>query len=150
MALFTEEAESSASDESPQQQQDFNSASAGFVEALYADYLNDPNSVSRDWQRFFSQIAPHEWPQPQIGPSFEVRSMFNPPSDDAAAGPHFAGSNGNLLEGQVTARPTVDMAVLQDRVDQMVRAFRVRGHMVSTLDPLGLPLPPQREVVEVL
>jgi len=142
MALFTEEAESSASDES--QQNEINSANAGFVEALYADYLNDPNSVSRDWQRFFSQIAPHEWPQPQIGPSFEVRSVFNPPSDDA--GSHSAGSNGATLEGQVTARPSVDMAVLQDRVDQMVRAFRVRGHMVSTLDPLGLPRPPQPEL----
>ena len=136
MALITEE------------DQDFNSMSASFVEALYADYLRDPNSVSHDWQRFFAQIAPHEWPQPQLGPSFPTFSMFNPP--DA----HPAGANGNAAAANGTAyangrpgtKPALDMAVLQDRVDQLVRAFRVRGHMVSALDPLGLPRPQQPEL----
>ena len=50
MALVTDE-----------DQQDFNSMSASFVEALYADYLRDPNSVSHDWQRFFAQMPTHEW-----------------------------------------------------------------------------------------
>src|SRR6185503_11551866 len=83
MALVTEE-----------EQQDFNSMSASFVEALYADYLRDPNSVSHDWQRFFAQIAPHEWPQPQLGPSFPTFSMFNPPVDSHPAGVN-GGTNGS-------------------------------------------------------
>ena len=33
------------------------------------------------------------------------------------------------------------MAVLQDRVDQLIRAYRVRGHLVAQLDPLGFPRP---------
>jgi len=33
------------------------------------------------------------------------------------------------------------LAALQDRVDQLVRAYRVRGHMISKVDPLGLPRP---------
>ncbi len=33
------------------------------------------------------------------------------------------------------------MAVLQDRVDQIIRAYRVRGHLVAQLDPLGFPRP---------
>ena len=64
MALFTED-----------ETQDLNTMNASFVEALYADYLNDPNSVSQDWQRFFSQIGSHEWPTPQIGPSFAPSSV---------------------------------------------------------------------------
>ena len=129
MALVTEE------------DQDFNSMSASFVEALYADYLRDPNSVSHDWQRFFSQMSPHEWPQPQLGPSFTSHSMFNPPAVAAGA----AGGNGST-NGHAAAKPPVDMAVLQDRVDQLIRAFRVRGHMVAALDPLGLPRPHQPEL----
>jgi 2-oxoglutarate dehydrogenase E1 component len=39
-----------------------------------------------------------------------------------------------------------DMAVRQDRVDQLVRAFRVRGHMISKVDPLGLPRPHYEEL----
>jgi len=33
------------------------------------------------------------------------------------------------------------VAFLQDRVDQLVRAFRVRGHLMSVIDPLGRPRP---------
>ncbi|MBL9094881.1 MAG: 2-oxoglutarate dehydrogenase E1 component [Planctomycetaceae bacterium] len=135
MALFTEDPETGSSGDDDFQNQ-FNSMSAGFVEALYADYLNDPNSVSNDWQRFFAKFGAHEWPQPQIGPSFPSHSVFNPPADASPAG-------GN---GQAGGRHGIDMAVLQDRADQMVRAFRVRGHMVSQLDPLGLPRPPQPEL----
>jgi 2-oxoglutarate dehydrogenase E1 component len=137
MALFTEESETDSSGDDFNN--DFNSMSAGFVEALYADYLNDPNSVSRDWQRFFSKFAAYEWPRPQLGPSFKAHSVFNPPADGGPA----TATNGR---GAVPAKHGIDMVVLQDRVDQMVRAFRVRGHMVATLDPLGLPRPPQPEL----
>jgi 2-oxoglutarate dehydrogenase E1 component len=33
------------------------------------------------------------------------------------------------------------VAFLQDRVDQLVRAFRVRGHLMAEIDPLGRPRP---------
>ncbi len=35
----------------------------------------------------------------------------------------------------------IEVALLQDRVDQLVRAYRVRGHLVAAVDPLGLPRP---------
>ncbi len=41
---------------------------------------------------------------------------------------------------------SMEAAVRQDRVDQLVRAYRVRGHMVAQIDPLGLPRPPQPEL----
>ena len=134
MALFTEESE------------EINSGNAAFVEALYADYLNDPNSVSHDWQRFFAQIAPHEWPQPQIGPSFTPSSVFNPPSA-APSVAHTTNGNGAAANGHAaTVKHGMDMAVFQDRVDQLIRAYRVRGHMIAALDPLGLPRPHQPEL----
>ena len=34
---------------------------------------------------------------------------------------------------------TSNIAARQDRVDQLVRKFRVRGHRFADLDPLGLP-----------
>ena len=33
------------------------------------------------------------------------------------------------------------VAFLQDRVDQLVRAYRVRGHLMAEIDPLGRPRP---------
>jgi len=38
------------------------------------------------------------------------------------------------------------LVALQDRVDQLVRAYRVRGHMIAKVDPLGLPRPHYEEL----
>lgn len=39
-----------------------------------------------------------------------------------------------------------DMAIRQDRVDQLIRAYRVRGHMIANVDPLGINRPDHREL----
>ena len=111
-----------------------NSLSLGFVEGLYADYLDDPASVSADWRRYFQEmnggkraVAAHRG-----GPTFRPSSLFNPPSKSGANGA------ADMRELQV--------AVLQDRVDQLVRAYRVRGHMIAKIDPLGLGRPHQPEL----
>ena len=88
-----------------------------FVELLYADYLENPMSVSPDWRAYFaplsgSGLTPVDLRGPQITPA-----------------PLFAVQSGGVD----------DVAVLQDRLDQLVRAYRVRGHMIADLDPLGLP-----------
>ncbi len=105
-----------------------NSLNLGFVEALYADYLANPSSVSADWRRYFQKLTNgSRGVAPRSGPSFRPASLFNPPAPAAAASPG--------------ATRDLEMALLQDRVDQLIRAFRVRGHMVATIDPLGMPRP---------
>lgn len=103
-----------------------NSLSVGFVENLYANYLEDPASVSADWRRYFKEISGGARPgkRPRMEPSFQPASIFNPRS----------ARDGN---GSATVRE-LEMAVLQDRVDQLVRAYRVRGHMIAQIDPLGI------------
>ncbi|HVW27208.1 MAG TPA: 2-oxoglutarate dehydrogenase E1 component [Polyangiaceae bacterium] len=46
----------------------------------------------------------------------------------------------------VSSNETLDIAIRQDRVDQLVRAYRVRGHMIAKIDPLGMPRPPMAEL----
>jgi len=104
-----------------------------FVEGLYAEFLRDPQAVDPGWRQYFEKIdgrgnvAP-----PRSGPSFRIRSLFNP-------GP---------ADGAVSARPSgtrrareMDIAARQDRVDQLIRNYRVRGHRIARLDPLGFPPP---------
>ena len=57
-----------------------------------------------------------------------------------------AGARANGLALVTAPSPASDMAVRQDRVDQLVRAFRVRGHMIAKVDPLGLPRPHYEEL----
>ena len=108
--------------------------SLAFVEGLYADYLHEPASVPADWRRYFDQVAQGDRfaDRPRLEPGFAPTSVFNPPALEARNG-----KNGK--------RPA-EAAVLQERVDMLIRAYRVRGHMVASIDPLGRPRPPQPEL----
>ena len=95
-----------------------------FVEELYGRYLENPETVSEGWRQFFDEFRrenggsfPGAMPWAPA-PTFRPPSIFNPRGGTP---------------------PTSDVAGLQDRVDKLVRSYRVRGHMIARLDPLGLP-----------
>ena len=113
-----------------------------FAEALYARYREDPSSVSDDWRRLFETWDPQTRPTPER--PFLRRSLFNPPGGPPAATPRpaaprpaapekSAGENGARFSGQNLK----DYAALQERVDLLIRNYRVRGHIVAQIDPLG-------------
>ncbi len=106
------------------------SINLSFVEGLYADYLRDPQSVSSEWQNYFKRFSngdvSHSRPAP--GPSFRPASLFNP----AAGGPR---------RDFAPVSETNQAAMLQDRINQLIRNYRVRGHRIARIDPLGLPRP---------
>jgi 2-oxoglutarate dehydrogenase E1 component len=104
-------------------------ANLAFVESLYEDYLRDPGSVAPDWRQYFSAVAEGEFrfPKPRFGPSFRPGSLFHPPAPARAA----------TAEGMNNHQ----VAALQDRVYLLTRLFRVRGHRIAQVDPLGLPRP---------
>ncbi len=108
-----------------------NNLSLGFVEALYADYLKEASSVPEDWRAYFRTLANDAAgadfrSNPQLGPIQSGPGLFQSPSFNA-------GRNGHGASGEH------GIAALQDRADQMVRAYRVRGHLFAQIDPLGLP-----------
>src|SRR5205814_2584380 len=93
----------------------------------------DQQSVPQDWQRYFRQQANGERqsPRDRFGPSFRPASLFNPPS---TAGSRTIGHLGHP-----------DEAAFQDRVYLLIRLYRVRGHRIAQVDPLGFPraVPPE-------
>ena len=103
-----------------------NILSLTFVEGLYAEYLRDPLSVPPDWRQYFEQISQGDASivRTQLGPSFRAASLFSPPARDGASG-----------------RDEVKLATLQNRVDLLIRNYRVRGHLIAHLDPLDRPRP---------
>jgi len=111
-----------------------NLASIEFAEGLYEEYLKDPNSVPQDWRDFFEQSNQRSAPSGpvRIGPSFRPASIFH---TSAAGAPVAASKKEAPLDN-----------ILQHRVDMIVRNFRVRGHNVAMLDPLGLPRPDILEI----
>jgi 2-oxoglutarate dehydrogenase E1 component len=112
------------------------SSNLAFIEGLYADYLRDPNTVSLEWQNYFRSFLNGEakTATSQLGPSFPTRSLFNPPSIETA--------------GRETTISLSPNGSLEERVIQMIRNYRVRGHRIAQLDPLGQPrsCPPELDV----
>src|SRR5262245_40116604 len=98
--------------------------SLSFVEGLFQDYLRDPNSVSPDWRKYFQAISDGNGSSrlQKFAPTVASWSVFNPPSH----------ANGANVEERSDA-------VLQERVDQLIRNYRVRGHVVARVDPLDIP-----------
>ena len=65
------------------------------------------------------------------------------PATRAAAPSNFPGDRGTLPGAVPASAP--DDGSLQHRVDQLIRNYRVRGHIVAQVDPLGKqnPVPPE-------
>ncbi len=107
------------------------SANLAFAEELYTAYLEDPGSVPESWRRWFAGLSRGDRfaADPALGPRFRPPALF-------------ASRNGH---GALAGPPPTETA-LQDRVNQLVRAHHVRGHMIAELDPLGRPRAPQPEL----
>src|SRR3954454_18185279 len=103
-----------------------NSSNLAFIEGLYADYLRDPASVSSEWQGYFKQLLNGEATTAtmRLGPSFRARSLFNPSTP--------------ARNGAIATTEETEAAGLQERVNQLIRNYRVLGHMIARIDPLGL------------
>ncbi|MBI1357045.1 MAG: 2-oxoglutarate dehydrogenase E1 component [Acidobacteria bacterium] len=102
-----------------------------FVEGLYSDYLQDPSSVSAEWRRYFEEVSP-ERAKPVNG-SARRAALALPASLTQMP---LSTSNGPTTAVDAPMEAAIG---LQDRVDKLVRAYRVRGHMIAHMDPLGLP-----------
>lgn len=90
-----------------------------FVERLYEEYLRDRSALSPEWQSYFAQMENGETETIKSGPSFQRRSIFEP-----------------RYGGTVETTNEEQMLVLQQRVDRLIRAYRVRGHIQARIDPL--------------
>ncbi len=109
------------------------SLNLAFLEDLYSDYSRDPNSVAPEWRSYFRAFLNGEAPttQPRLGPSFRPSTLFNPVPGDGS---------------KDFSRPETRATDFQDRVSQLIRSYRVRGHMIARIDPLGQPRPAPPEL----
>jgi 2-oxoglutarate dehydrogenase E1 component len=96
-----------------------------FVEGLYEEFLKDSNSVSPEWREYFRKMGDGEAAPARVVPEFPERSIFNPPSATQTTDAREAWEE--------------HASHLQDRVDQLIRAYRVGGHKIAKIDPLGFP-----------
>ncbi|MDX1782317.1 MAG: 2-oxoglutarate dehydrogenase E1 component, partial [Thalassovita sp.] len=129
---------------------------AEYLEQLYARYASDPNAVDEAWQEFFRQMGDAEMDvkAEAHGPSWARADWPPTPSDDLTAAldgqwPAAPVKEGKQAAQKIAAKAAekgveisdeqVKRAVLDSiRALMIIRAYRIRGHLVADLDPLGM------------
>jgi len=125
---------------------------AEYVEQLYARYADNPGAVDESWQAFFRSLgdAPADARAEASGPSWARTDWPPQPTDDLtaaldgqwAAEPEAAGKkikDKAAEKGVAITEEQVRHAVLDSiRALMLIRAYRIRGHLVADLDPLGM------------
>ncbi|MFN8739481.1 MAG: 2-oxoglutarate dehydrogenase E1 component [Pirellula sp.] len=92
-----------------------NTYSLDYIDDLYVRYIQDPSSVSDVWRKYFEEFSL----------ASQSESLYQEPT------------NGSVATGG-DAPDALWLARMQERVDQLVREYRVRGHLMAKIDPLGL------------
>ncbi len=127
---------------------------AAYIDHLYAEYVRDPEAVDAAWARYFASFDEDGDPAEQAsGPSWARADWPPHPGDEITAAldgqwPEIgkqAKETGEKIRKRATehgAEVTDDQlrrAVLDSiRAIMLIRAFRIRGHLVADLDPLGM------------
>jgi 2-oxoglutarate dehydrogenase E1 component len=139
-------------------------ANGAFIQDLYAKWLQDAGSVDGDWARFFGSLNDdaHAVLKEHYGASWAPKAK-RPPVNGAAT--DFApwlestplqakakkdgASPAAALTAAVSASPDQIREATLDSVRalMLIRAYRVRGHLMADLDPLDLmPTPDHPEL----
>ena len=110
---------------------------SAFIEEYYSEYLKDPSKLPKGWKEFFDGLKENK----EIilktleGPSWAPKKKIKKKNLDLV----------NLLKEESLENNSIeDFSLTEEsaknsiRAIMLIRAFRIRGHLIANLDPLGL------------
>ena len=109
-----------------------NSANAPYVAELYSKFRNDPESVDTNWKDFFNNLNEDDYsvlkdfggPEWKERPSSIIDKNYITKVIKSNA-------NYNSEEFRISTLDSI-------RALRLIRAFRINGHLIADLDPLGI------------
>ena len=106
------------------------------IEELYTQYLENPSSLTPDWRNFFQGLGDEEKNiiDNSNGPSWSRKKPIKIKIDKSIK---------INLEKENSSSDLKDISVTQAAKDSvraimLIRAYRIRGHLIANLDPLGI------------
>ena len=106
------------------------------IEELYTQYLENPSSLTSDWRDFFQGLGDEEKNiiDNSNGPSWSRKKTIKIKIDK---------STKINLEKENSSSDLKDISVTQAAKDSvraimLIRAYRIRGHLIANLDPLDI------------
>ena len=106
-----------------------------FINEFYADYISDPTSLPESWRKFFDGLSDDEkliydnlngpsWSREKKIKTFSKKVKENKDSFEST-------SELNSSSIKQASKDSV-------RAIMLIRAYRIRGHLIATLDPLSI------------
>ena len=113
--------------------------SSEFIEELHAQYIQNPGSIPCEWKEFFDGLKDNK---------SEIINTVNGPSWSRKKSKRINYKNGDQPEtkGKEIKDTNIDRSIVKQnskdsiRASTLMRAYRIRGHLLASLDPLGLQL----------
>jgi len=110
---------------------------SAFIEKYYSDYLKNPNKLPSGWKEFFDGLKENEeiisktLEGPSWGPKIKNKKRTYNLED--------LSNEDSLESNRDTDLPlTEESAKNSIRAIMLIRAYRIRGHLIANLDPLEL------------
>jgi len=106
-----------------------------FINEFYADYISDPNSLPESWRMFFDGLSEDEkiiydnLKGPSWGPQKKIKKPFSKLEENKI-------NNGNAID--LNSKSVKQASKDSVRAIMLVRAYRIRGHLIANLDPLSI------------
>src|SRR6185436_11173941 len=132
-------------------------ANAAFIEDMHARYQADPSSVDESWRNFFAGLAERSAARPSWARKDWVDDADDVTRALTGSAPAPVKADGKAAKAAPREATVVDLqakiaqrqpGASQDevrratldtvRATQLIRAYRVRGHLEADLDPLRL------------
>jgi len=106
-----------------------------FINEFYADYIQDPNSLPESWRKFFDGLSDDEkiiydnLNGPSWSPEKKIKKRKISFIDKKETEDNIPESN--LKSIKQASKDSV-------RAIMLIRAYRIRGHLIANLDPLSI------------
>ena len=109
------------------------SNNSSFIEEFYSDYISNPDKLPEGWKSFFDGLKDNEATVLGNikGPSWAPKKKEKPLIKTKKEKKEITDDSKNIV---LTEQSTKDSV----RAIMLIRAYRIRGHLIADLDPLGI------------
>ena len=106
-----------------------------FINEFYADYISDPKSFPEGWKNFFDGLSDDQNLifENLRGPTWSPEKKFKKLEETSE-------DKKELVEDSINIDTKSAKQASKDsvRAIMLIRAFRIRGHLIANLDPLSI------------
>ena len=106
---------------------------SSFIEEFYLDYLSNPKSLPDGWKSFFDGLQDEQdlISKNLKGPSWSPKKIRKIIEEKVITNNTTNVINENVEASEQSTKDSV-------RAIMLIRAFRIRGHLIANLDPLDI------------